>query len=398
MDKETCIICRKKPVAPNQLSDEHIIPDAIGGRIHSYRVCKDCNSMLGQKVDPLLVGHCIIQFARFIHRIPGKSKTVPNPFSGIYIGDDGKKYRIEDHDGKLVPHLLPEKMEEKDGVIHTVVDVADEKNIKKSVEKYCDRNGLEIKDMKQETVTAKGPKFNIPMEVDLRNFKLALLKIGYEYAIERIENYYDDPLAVKIADILHNADVSRLNEITFCGSGFDNKDLLDKFIDNSDNDKHIILLTNSRDKMFVYINIFNSICIPIQLSDRTYPELNGGFVCVNNSITKTTYEKELFKLLEDISVTKVELYDDKGLFISPPYLVQAKTNSPIIFDSNKSNPITAYDMVLVDYLKYEVERMKNDDIEGRFEYDVTDDCYVNCKDIGFVKIKKIVVVHEINKI
>ena len=51
------MICRKDNV---ELSDEHIIPDAKGGVMHSYQACKKCNSMLGQEIDPLLTNHKLI--------------------------------------------------------------------------------------------------------------------------------------------------------------------------------------------------------------------------------------------------------------------------------------------------------------------------------------------------
>lgn len=35
-----CIICHADGV---ELTDEHVIPDAIGGYIHCHKVCKDCN-------------------------------------------------------------------------------------------------------------------------------------------------------------------------------------------------------------------------------------------------------------------------------------------------------------------------------------------------------------------
>lgn len=407
MNKEKCIICRKDPKESNdptdkkkeqnKLTDEHIIPDALGGHIHSHRVCKDCNSLLGEKVDPLLVNHCFMKFERFMHRISGKSKNPPNPFSGTYTGDDGRKYRIDDKDGKLEPHLLPEKMEVKKGIIHTIVDVADGKNIVKSVQKYCERNDLTIKEMTQEEVTAKGPEFNIPMEVDLEKFKLGLLKIGYEYAIEKIDNYYDDPLAIKIANILHDADVSKLNEIELYGSGFDNKDLLDRCIDNNDNSKHIIILMNLHDTMFVYINIFNSLSISIKLSDKTYPELKDGLICVNNTLTGKVYENDLFGLAQDVNVTKTELYDDKDSLIEVPYNIDPKTNTPLIFDENQSNPIPIYDIVCCDYLKYTMSQLENGCTENQFEHTFTDTRYV-CKDVGFVKIRRIVIINEINKI
>ena len=46
--KGYCIICHQDN---QELSDEHVIPEAIGGYYHIYNVCKDCNSKLGDHVD-----------------------------------------------------------------------------------------------------------------------------------------------------------------------------------------------------------------------------------------------------------------------------------------------------------------------------------------------------------
>ena len=56
-----CIICRENK---DNLSDEHVIPDAIGGYYHIYTVCKECNSKLGQNIDSKLVKHPFTSFMR----------------------------------------------------------------------------------------------------------------------------------------------------------------------------------------------------------------------------------------------------------------------------------------------------------------------------------------------
>lgn len=71
----TCIICRKGNVIR---SDEHIIPMSLGGYMHTWNVCKSCNSKLGQNVDPLLTNHYLIQWERYFHKLKGESgKEVP---------------------------------------------------------------------------------------------------------------------------------------------------------------------------------------------------------------------------------------------------------------------------------------------------------------------------------
>ncbi len=48
-----CIFCDlEKPS-----SDEHVIPESIGGCIHVYKVCKECNDLFGQTVDVVVTRH-----------------------------------------------------------------------------------------------------------------------------------------------------------------------------------------------------------------------------------------------------------------------------------------------------------------------------------------------------
>jgi len=60
---DTCIICRKET---NDFSDEHVIPDSLGGYYHIYSVCKTCNSDLGSNVDSDLVNHKFSDFQRYL--------------------------------------------------------------------------------------------------------------------------------------------------------------------------------------------------------------------------------------------------------------------------------------------------------------------------------------------
>ena len=78
-----CIICRKE-IGQDILSDEHVIPDSIGGYYHIYNVCKECNSYLGSEIDSKLVNHYLALFMRYSEGIKGKTGKIPNPFDGTH--------------------------------------------------------------------------------------------------------------------------------------------------------------------------------------------------------------------------------------------------------------------------------------------------------------------------
>ncbi len=48
---KACIFCSRTDLETN-FSDEHIIPESIGGRLVLDQVCAECNSGLGHDVDP----------------------------------------------------------------------------------------------------------------------------------------------------------------------------------------------------------------------------------------------------------------------------------------------------------------------------------------------------------
>ena len=68
---ETCIICRKEK-ENKEFSDEHVIPDSLGGVYHIYNVCKECNSRLGDKIDIHLVNNIFSIIKREQLGIKGK--------------------------------------------------------------------------------------------------------------------------------------------------------------------------------------------------------------------------------------------------------------------------------------------------------------------------------------
>ena len=129
--KGHCIICHRDDV---ELSDEHVIPEAIGGYYHIYNVCKECNSGLGANVDKHLLNHWLIKSARHAHGLKGYSNTIPNPLIGDGVLPTGEKVRVEeDKQGQLYVHLLPTTpVASDDGKQFEIsVDIKDEKMVEK---------------------------------------------------------------------------------------------------------------------------------------------------------------------------------------------------------------------------------------------------------------------------
>lgn len=93
-----CIFCLQEKLP----SDEHVIPDSIGGTIHIKEVCHECNSDLSRLVDNPFANSYLIKLARFTHSLGGKRDIVPFPFGGIGTIDTGQNISL---DREFIPHL-----------------------------------------------------------------------------------------------------------------------------------------------------------------------------------------------------------------------------------------------------------------------------------------------------
>ena len=270
---EICIICRE---LKDKMTDEHVIPESINGYYHIYKVCKSCNSILGEKVDSKLVNHKFIQFERHISSIKGKSGTIPNPFSGTHHIKDEKEQKVIiklGDNGQLIPQLLPkvpDKIRPGEKILITI-DASDIHLKEKIIEKVLNRNGIDKSQVSfNEKRHSERPWIESKMIVDIKDFRIGLLKICYEFAVDSIDQYFIDPFALVISKILLSADVKEMEEkIIFFGNGFEKNILtaFSNFIDFKSDNHYIILTSISGSGLICLIKIFNCFSIAIKLSD-----------------------------------------------------------------------------------------------------------------------------------
>lgn len=216
-----CIICHRDGM---ELSDEHVIPDAIGGYYHIFNVCKDCNSKLGGSVDIHLLKHWVTNAARHTKGLAGKTGKIPNPLIGEGTMEDGSKVRVEEsRDGKIVPHILPNApvVSEDAKSFSFCVDEKDRNLIPKIAQKMKKKLGCDDSLLIPSEVVHQidNPCIQMQVQIDLKNYKIGLLKIAYEFAVDKVPEYYEDPKATLYAEILRDASLERLDEVSFIGDG-----------------------------------------------------------------------------------------------------------------------------------------------------------------------------------
>lgn len=346
-----CIICHQDNV---ELSDEHVIPDAIGGYIHCYKVCKKCNSHLGENVDSHLLNHYLIKGARHVHKLKGKKGAIPNPLTGDGVLNTGEKVRVEDVKGIATPRILPQSPEiaadNKSGKI--TVDVKDEKLIPAMQQKMLKKMGLKSGEVTlvshREVHQIPKPVVQMQVKVDLKKYKIGLLKMAYECCVETFPEYENDPLGQLYAEILHDVAyevdgaIDRLDEVKFEGNGLQDplEPLFSQFIDYTNNKRHIIVLFNHTGHLYCLVKVFAIFSQLIKMSDSAYLKDEDIRLYIND-FSKNGYElltlAELVAKLIEEKATGYE-FDEQGMTL----LAELPEGEELGFYANKFSQNIVY--------------------------------------------------------
>lgn len=172
-----CIICLKEDV---ELTKEHIIPEALGNQSFVLKcVCKQCNSLLGDKIDAANCNNLLAQIYRKENKICGKSNSLPNPFKEGTT-DDGLRVRLSED---LKPTLVDKVEKDEEGYR---IRTSSPQQAIKIINKILGRKGSAplTKEMEEQILNnepSKHPlKIDIDFEFDIIKYKLELIKIAYE--------------------------------------------------------------------------------------------------------------------------------------------------------------------------------------------------------------------------
>lgn len=207
-----CIIRRHKA----EESEEHILPQAIGGRLTTRKVCRGCNNDSCAKLDAALADDRLMILARNQFRIPGYESTADKIF-GLGALHDGTKVvvpfdeehevfaprvlggkNIQDHgDGtKTVTWSLPEGTKRDDMLDRVRKELARHGETGLSDAEVLAR--LSFKEVELER-----PTVDVQVRIDLYGLALAGLKIAYEFTVETLGyGYLADTFADEARDLI----------------------------------------------------------------------------------------------------------------------------------------------------------------------------------------------------
>lgn len=199
-----CIICGKE----KEPSKEHIISESFGNKsLCTYMVCEQCNKTLGQNVDVKLTDMFFNKILRSENGVTGKKGKRPKILPAVATGDDGKKYDLKGDTPKLIPNVVPDT----EDPTHIRIEAANVEEAMQVARVYLGKHHFEnveeiITNAEKGEIQYSRPAFKIPITINFNWMSLAVCKIAYEYACEKIgDDYYDDPIAVIIRAELQKA-------------------------------------------------------------------------------------------------------------------------------------------------------------------------------------------------
>lgn len=225
MEKDMCIFCRELK-DKKEFNKEHIILNSLGGigtENIMENVCTTCNSILGTKVDSLLVNDEIIKWMRFLLKVKGRN-GVPNPFN----------FEVKYADTPIVGKLQTNKEGDMIGFRASHKANVNKNNIliygpKKDFDKYVQSqlkaNNYCIKseeEINNNLIDLDKPKtsyieyIELPKELNnscLENVFPAMLKMAYEFCFIKLgEKYLEDPVAIDISNSFKQLIINKDNQ------------------------------------------------------------------------------------------------------------------------------------------------------------------------------------------
>lgn len=365
-----CIICRNVK-EDSDFSDEHVIPDSLGGYYHIYTVCKSCNSKLGENVDAPLVNHKLSEIYRFSQEIVGKSGKLPNPFSGTFSHKDtpNRKARIDiNKKRELELYYPPETIwQEVDGrlILSIAVDPKDENKINKILAKTLSRKNIDLSNIVigEKKIEIDTSPITVKWEINLNEFKIGLLKIAYEYATDIIPNYLDDDTAFLISKILKDANHEDVNKYVKIGNGLQHEiwEPFGKFLNFNSNSHYLLLASDESRGLVCLIKLHDLFAVGVTLSSQEYLSEGEMHVGINSQ------EKKKF-----IKLTSQELMrhclgprHTRFIFKLKYHYEAAEINFPLFrYDgqSNENIPLFTLEGKLICYIEKAIEKAKVDTV------------------------------------
>jgi HNH endonuclease len=260
---EQCIFCPSKI----QLTDEHIVPEFMGGSLTFRAVCKTCNDKMGSDFEGIVANSLLFRLPRFSNAITGKSNTPVIPFPGDGITSKGLKVSLDE---KMQPRLKPTISDivnqGETSELSFTIDASDKDKLPKMVElkvrRYAKKTWPNLSKKAVEELVARAvadipqnhvvqyerPKIHYEDSINLTALRLLYMKIAFEISVHHHGiSYLADSCAIQLRDSINARD----DEPTTHGPILICDDSLENILKTEN--AHIIAFTNN----VCYIRLFN---------------------------------------------------------------------------------------------------------------------------------------------
>ena len=240
-----CIFCGEQR-AP---SLEHVFPLAIGGTVTTDRVCGECNSAIGTRIDAALSDFFPIRMRRAKLALAG-NKGAPPAWYEMFLGEakligqsaDRVQTTFNKATGKLETRQLYRAadvvMPDGKKIRQITLDARDKGQIPTIIQRERKRHGLpplsdeELTDAAgtYTTTTVENPLVQRSLSVSFAYLRHAMIKIAYELAFLWLgEAYLIDPLAIELRAAICNPDIASTDKIAGYVGEAESCDVFNKF-------------------------------------------------------------------------------------------------------------------------------------------------------------------------
>ena len=248
------------------------------------------------------------------------------------------------------------------------------------------------------------PTITSNLSFDLEDYKIGMLKIAYEFAVDTLPDYINDEKAILISNILHKQNTNELNRVHFLQDGFSNvlEPIFGKLIDFSNKDRHYLFLLEYNGSLICFVNLFNILSIGVVMSD-TQSYLKDDFIIGINDIKNTDFNK--YTAVEIFNKTRYSLEYQFQYFFSSneeAYMFSMLIKNPQFrhFSEKDKTPLFFKNGVVA-YNDFSEKLSSIEDVndyykDGDFivEYEFDEDLYVKC--LPFNLLVRVIRVKTIN--
>lgn len=288
----TCIICGEL----RETSEEHVIPDAIGGKIKIYNVCKECNEQMGDCIDWYLTDDDFLLFMRQYTGVKNRDNKGANIFTPKYGWHDYKNNPVVLKKGEMFGEKMlydgsqrPEVsviVDKKNSNVNIKYSGSDYESIVKKIPRQLRKEGVKISEEElKKAITLNSMKVGgsttrakHELIITWGNYIPCVLKIAYEICCKYLGyEYMNDEDGKRLQEYLYQKVKGNIIDIPV--------DLIEKaeysYGISSD---HLLRISKVEERVVVRIRLFGCLFFKIITShnNSSYSDILKKDIVIKN--------------------------------------------------------------------------------------------------------------------